>query len=533
MRRRSLALCLVLLAGPSAGCIHTFSRIEAEPIRTRPAPAMPVAADSARAAPPVTFTTPVRAYLVDGSVVLFRNGARLETQRLTGVAEGVRASGSPFVTIAVPLDSLVGAETYVQRANDADGALVSLMSTALVVAGLALLAPVLFGSCPTVYDGQSGQVVEAELFSNAIAPLLEHRDVDRLGTVRATADGRVVLDVRNEALETHHVNHLELLAAAHAPGETVLQTADDRFVRLRNVRPVLAATTRDGDDAAARLAAPDGHALRTADARLRATTPGDLTDHVDLTLGTDGRDTVALVLRLRSSLLSTRMLYDEMLAGQGAQALDWMGRDLQRFDRVIELTTFVQQRFGLRVLVRPSGTDAPFREAGRVSDGAPSAWQDAAVVLPTGGAARLDVRLESTADAVHLDYAALADVAGFVRPRRIPLARLDVGGRADESARQRVADSDTSYVQTFPGQRLGLTFDVRRAGTASGADTPETYFLAGQGFYTEWMRPGWLATPRPAPFRTTDSTLVRVMHRWAADRDAYAVRFDASRVPVR
>jgi len=78
----------------------------------------------------------------------------------------------------------------------------------------------IFGSCPTVYS-DNGAVDEAELFSNSIAPLFEARDVDRL---RAQPDSKGILrlEIRNEAMETHYINHLQLFEVQHAADEFVL-----------------------------------------------------------------------------------------------------------------------------------------------------------------------------------------------------------------------------------------------------------------------------------------------------------------------
>src|SRR5678809_654746 len=96
-----------------------------------------------------------------------------------------------------------------------------MLATAATMApgvGLACaLDPKCFGSCPTFYRDSAGTpVLEAEGFSYSIAPLFEARDVDRL-RARPGSDGKLALEVRNEAFETHFLNHLELLEATAAP----------------------------------------------------------------------------------------------------------------------------------------------------------------------------------------------------------------------------------------------------------------------------------------------------------------------------
>ena len=65
-------------------------------------------------------------------------------------------------------------------------------------------------------------MLEAEAFSYSIAPMFESRDVDRLA-VGVDDQGEVRLEVRNEALETHYINHFELIEVGHASHEQVVR----------------------------------------------------------------------------------------------------------------------------------------------------------------------------------------------------------------------------------------------------------------------------------------------------------------------
>ena len=69
-----------------------------------------------------------------------------------------------------------------------------------------------FGSCPTFYAPEGERMVlQAEGFSDSIAPSLERRDVDALFRTRPT--GRdLQLRLTNEALETHVIKEANLAA---------------------------------------------------------------------------------------------------------------------------------------------------------------------------------------------------------------------------------------------------------------------------------------------------------------------------------
>jgi hypothetical protein len=119
--------------------------------------------------------------------------------------------------------------------------------------GVAALAVAIFGSCPTVYADSGGTaLLQAEGFSYSIAPIFESRDVDRLRLVQA-ADGSVRLEIRNEALETHYLNHLELLEVMHGSAETALVDELNRLVVVTDQHSLTRTIDRRGQDVSGRL----------------------------------------------------------------------------------------------------------------------------------------------------------------------------------------------------------------------------------------------------------------------------------------
>ncbi|CAN5837116.1 hypothetical protein BH23GEM6_BH23GEM6_24230 [soil metagenome] len=129
----------------------------------------------------------------------------------------------------------------------------SVPATALGVVGTGAVLKAIFGSCPTFYSGGEAEwTLEAEGFSYSIAPLFESRDVDRL-SVLPDAAGRLQLEVRNEAMETHHINHLELLEIRHDADETVMPDPRTAPLAVRGLTPARRAVDRAGRDVLARL----------------------------------------------------------------------------------------------------------------------------------------------------------------------------------------------------------------------------------------------------------------------------------------
>jgi hypothetical protein len=472
--------------------------------------------------------SPVKAHLEDGSTVVFPDGVTIGggTVRGRGTRHDLALSRATPVD-SVPLDRVAAMESFRTKENIGASAAATLLAVAATALGTAALAVAIFGSCPTVYSGDGeGTVLEAETFSHSIAPLLESRDLDRL-RARADAAGTVRLDVRNEALETHYINHLQLLEVTHAAGALVAPDPDNRPLVVRDARPFDQATDRAGREVGATLAHADGVALQADPVALAAAETGDLEDWIDLAVSADGRREAAVVLRLKNSLLSTVLFYDVMLASAGPRALTWIGSDLDQISTAVRLGRWVQRRLGLRVSV---WRDGAYREVGRVPDAGPIAWRDVAVVVPVPPAEPvLRVRLSFTPDLWRLDRAALGRRDGPAAVRTIPAGNvIGSDGRSDPGALASVRGSDGRYLQTSPGQRFTAVFDTG----PPPAGSERTFLLSSQGYYTEWIRAEWLRAGTGAPFTPSDDALRTALRRWREVRSSMEDDFERHRIPV-
>jgi hypothetical protein len=486
----------------------------------------------------ISVASPVKAHLADGSTVVFRNGVVVVRDTVWG--DGNRYDltlRDSSAVVSLPLDSVVGMEAFRTRVDHAASIIVSTLATAgttMAVGGMivfieCLSNPKCFGSCPTYYADSAGTyVLEAEGFSYSVAPLFEARDVDRL-RLRAAPDGNVRIEVRNEAFETHYINHLELLEVRHAADETALPDERNRPLLVRGLAGPVSARDRLGRDLRVTLANPDGNVYRTDPHVLSRARVGDLEDAIELTAPAPaGADSVVLVLRLRNSLLNTILFYDIMLGDPGARSLDWVGKKLEEVGPAVELAQWYQRKMGMRIEVWDG---ARYREVTHLKDTGPVAWKDVALVVPVLGRHQLRVRLSFPADNWRIDCVAIA--SGFRREPPIvhPLAEVwDATERRDTSARSSLLAADGRYLETTGGQRFTAEF---QAGTVTSG-VVRTFFLASQGYYTEWVRRGWLTAPRVSrTFVPSDSALSEAIGRWRITQDTLEARFMATRIPVR
>ena len=507
---RRVALPLVLLV---SACVHVYQSI-------RPRPLDPHT--------PVVVTTPVKAHLVDGSTVVFPGGVTVDAKQVRG--DGNRYSltlrDSAAVT-SIPLDSIVGMEAFEQSVNGASSFFVSVLATGGLGLAVGALAVAIFGSCPTVYADSAGTaLLQAEGFSYSIAPIFESRDVDRLRIVQA-ADGSVRLEIRNEALETHYLNHLELLEVMHGSAETALVDELNRLVVVTDQHPLTRAIDRRGQDVSGRLGAEDGNVYRTAARTMEQAQLPDLDDWIDLTASAPpGADSVAIVLRLRNSLLNTTLLYDVMLGDPGARSLDWVGKDLKQVGPALAVAQWYQQRMGMNVAVSDG---REYRVVAHLRDTGPIAWKDVAIVVPVVTPGSVRVRLTFPMDNWRIDRVAVADRVRRVSPTVIPLAEVREGEALDPTALASMREADGRYLQTSPGQRFTTVFRPPRSSAES-----RTFFLAAQGYYMEWVRANWLRSPRADHgFVPSDTALAQALDRWRMSQDSLETLFAATRIPTR
>ena len=479
---------------------------------------------------PITVDLPVKAHLNDGSTIMFPKGVTVDEDSVNG--EGfkydITLENSEPVT-EVDLQDLAAMESYQDVVNT--GATVAASTVTTVGGGMAgvMLFKAVFGSCPTTYslDGEI-PVLEAESFSYSIAPGFEARDVDRLG-ITDTGQSAIELEIRNEALETHYIDQVELLELVHGKDESVYPDHKGRPVVVADLRAPNHAVDRSGRRVDEIVAAADGNAWRSTTEQLRQVSAEDMEEYVDLEFNNpNAADEVALVLRLRNSLLNTVLLYDVMLSGQGYRALDWMGGDLDRLWPKFQLARWYQQKMGMRISVWERGR---YRNVATLADTGPIAWNEVAISLPAPKQSKtIKVRLSFIADNWRIDQVALATKTRRGQPRVIPVSAVhSASGHQHPQAESNLRAADDTYVVTKPAEYLRMRFDIGNPED----NLQRTWFLAAEGYYIEWMRKEWLETTSAATFTPNDEALLTALTLWESRRDELRQQFESTKIPVR
>lgn len=418
----------------------------------------------------------LKAHMKDARVYILSEWSIDEaTNTVLGKGESLAADRRSLSqgSFTIPIESVGLFETNVVQTSPAVGALSVITGISAGVTAYCISNPkACFGSCPTFYVSNGvSQQLQAEGFSASVAPSLEARDVDAL--YHASPTGRL-LEVRmtNEALETHVVRYVRILAVPRPHGGRVIATQEGKFLQTTDLREPVACAAMEGDCLSA---------VRHFDGRERFSTadPKDLATRevIDLDFALEDDAPRGLVVGSRQTFLSTYLFY-QGLAYMGSSATDWLAR-LERSDKglLARAGGIRRELGGIQVLVQDGrGRWSP---AGEMHETGPLASDVKVVPLPRRAGGALKVRLRLTRGHWRLDYVALARLGAAVDP--IPLDPLATRKRGLH------LDAASSGLVTLPGDEYSFAYEL--------PEDPQGFelFLDTRGYYLEWMRDEWVA----------------------------------------
>ena len=391
-------------------------------------------------------------------------------------------------TFQVPYDSIAIAEInrLVGAPNPVAGFALMATITGIGAIYCASNPKACFGSCPTFYawDGSTLSLM-AEGFSASIAPSLAANDIDAL--YRAVPTGRTLgLLMRNEALETHVVQGVRLLAVQRPPSGRVFKTSSGQFWQAGSPIPPYSVMTASGR-AENLLQAVDGKEyFSLADSSYLATH-----ETLDLFFRPGAIRRPGLVIAHRQTLMTTFLLY-QTLAYMGESAGYWLAK-LERSG--LQTRSSINGPGDLlgtiEVLVENQTGD--WHSAGEVGETGPIASDLSLVPFPeesrrNDGA--YHVRLRMAKGYWRIDYAALVDLVAAVQPLAL-YASIAPGPETDGLSRSNRDTVWSEPIITVPGNSYVFSFTL--------PDNPEHYelFLDARGYYLEWIRETWLAEENP------------------------------------
>jgi hypothetical protein len=376
----------------------------------------------------------------------------------------------------IPLIDVALLETNVVPVHAELAALAVITGVSLAATALCLARPkACFGSCPTFYvsDGER-PLLQAEGFSDSIAPALEATDVDALYRVHPH-DRDLTVRMTNEAMETHVVRRVDLLAAPRPPGGRVFSAGAGTLYQATEIRSARRCVAAGAESCESLLSDFDGREW------MNQTDPDDLArrEEVDLEFAGDAGGAQGLVIAARQTFVTTFLLY-QAFAYLGQRATEALAT-LERGDHLLQDRLRDTQRLMGGIEVYTQTRTGAWQRAGEVFETGPIATDVHLLPLPDVPAGATRIRLRFAQGHWRIDWVALARLGAQVTPVRLTPARLDTvdsGGRP--------AASLGKTVVSLPG-------DVYEYHYRLPSEDPARFelFLESRGYYLEWMRKDW------------------------------------------
>jgi hypothetical protein len=431
----------------------------------------------------------LKAHMKNGSVCILT-----DTWTIDNISNTVKGKGARYDfnrnkvfegEIIIPVDSVTIFETNKklreQETNRITGLSVMLALDA-VLGVVAITTGVLWGSCPTFYtnDNLKTDRADAEGFSNAIYPSREYADIDAIKLQSPPAD-TFSITMKNEALETHCVNEVKLLACQKKKGQQVFQSPYNDFYLCENLYKLSGARADEGDitallneqDMKERFSLSDKNNLSSKEAIYFNF------ENVDQT------SDLGLILDFRQTLMTTYFIYS---------AIAYMG------DEVGDIFAKIENDKGTKAKIN----GGIWKELGNIDvylwNEKKGNWEFQNGFFETGPIAinkqiiklsnptnseKVKLKIVLNKGLWRLDYVALTNVKEKITPLEIMPEKILNKGKQDNEALLAMKDPE-KYIISMPGSEYKFNFRL--------PDKKADYelFLSSKGYYFEWMREDWL-----------------------------------------
>ena len=414
-----------------------------------------------------------------GTDTIFGHGVHLDQYRDT-----ISASSKTRSNFAVPMSNVAIIETNGTSLGEVTPFSVIAVAHFLTTVFCIFSPKTCFGSCPTFYINQDGrEALVAEGFSSSISPSLEAEDIDALYRFKPSSRD-LDITMKNEALETHVVKQVDVLAVPRNAGCRVFKSDDGSYWESSHIACPTSCTAREGD-ILDRIQEYDGVERRSW------TDSNDLAKQevIDVSFGPSEIGDYGIVIAARQTFVSTFLFYQGM-SYLGTTAGDYYAR-LERGDSsfVKQFEHFKTVLGGIEVLVElPSGT---WEKKGAVTEEGPIA-SDVHCIKLTGIGSPKHVQLRMAQGSWRIDWIAMAKLDRVALPIRIqPIGRV-------QTSKQMLLDSTNGdkpetkdALVTLPGEVYRYSFHL--------PENPDAfeYFLSARGYYLEWMREEWSREENP------------------------------------
>ncbi len=430
----------------------------------------------------------LKAHMHNGKVYILSSWkVDSENQMVTGQGEILNINRETLRKgeFTIPIDSVAIFETNTAKPSSTIASMTIITGASIVLTAFCLANPkACFGSCPTFYVSDGNHpILQAEGFSASVAPVLEASDIDALYHAQPT-DRCFEIQMKNEALETHVVRYVDLLAVKRQSGERIFSAGDGTFWETDTIVNPSAASAPEGDCLPLLRSIDGQERFSEADPEYLATR-----ETIDIEFDAMPDDRTGVVIAARQTLMSTFLFY-QGLAYMGRSVGEWIAA-LERRDVTVEKasTGIGRTLGGIEVLLQDE-TDE-WIPVGKVNETGPLATDVHLVKLPLIKRERVKIRLRLTQGHWRLDAVKLVKLGKQLNPIRLPPVTVNQNGVSADQAQQLLTDPNVALT-TLPGETYTLIYHLPK--------DFEDYelFLESRGYYLEWIREEWLADENPA-----------------------------------
>lgn len=431
----------------------------------------------------------LKAHLKNGDICILKDSWQIDT--LQNLVSGV---GSRFDfnrlkafegEISIPIDSVAVFETNKKLTSPESSRIAALgiVSGLDIILGIYCLTnpKACFGSCPTFYVNEEDDFhyADAEGFSNAIVPSMEYFDIDALN-LQTFSSNSFSITMKNEALETHCVKDVKLLAYPIRQDERVFQSPTNNFYLCENNYPLSQAKAREGDITGL---------LKSKDQQERFSFSDENNLHSKEEIYLSFEDVkhtsdLGLVLNFRQTLMTTYLFYS---------AMGYMGDEVGDIFSLLETNAELKASFGATTELL-GGIDVSvwneqlgnwelqngFNETGPIAINKQ--------FLPLKGTpsnSEIRIKLVLNKGLWRIDFASLTNIKETVVPLVISPESILNKGKLDNLALREIADPD-KYLTSMPGSEYKFNFVL------PDPDNQYELFVYSKGYYLEWMREHWI-----------------------------------------
>ena len=432
----------------------------------------------------------LKAHLTNGDVCIFKDSWQVDSTQTFVSGVGTRYDFNRIVVVdgnlIISIDSVAIFETNKKLENTESGRItaLSILTAVDVVLGLVCITnpKACFGSCPTFYINEEDNFhyADAEGFSNAISPSLEYFDIDALNN-QPISHKVFSLSMKNEALETHCVENVALLAYPREKGERVYQSPDNSFYLCENIYQVNHANDDSGDIT---------HLLRTKDKleRFSLANETNLSSKEEIYLTFENiKNTkdLGLIINFRQTLMTTYFIYS---------AIGYMGDEVgDIFAKMeIENKTSGVQKNGIReelgdieVYTWNEKSKCWIKQSGFYETGPIAINQQILPINTSELGSEVRLKLVINKGLWRIDYLALTNIKEKVVPIKITPNSILNKGLLDQWALAKIINPN-DYLISMPGDEYKFVFSLPEE------NQDYELFLFSKGYYLEWMREHWI-----------------------------------------